>query len=554
MDGAAWAARAVRLAELAELPPLPPPEPAAAAVAAHAHAGYIDEQQARRSERAMRPEKLAVRLEVAARRRDRFLYLAGQRLSAEAAQSLAAQLPRAAPRVRELFLGGSLYDLGRRGWGPVVSLVGGPHPLGRLYLGSNDLGDTGAQALAQALAGNTTLQLLELAENGLTNVGAAALAPLLDPHAASGCAAALSGLHLRGNMIGDVGAHGLLAAATRGSVLTWLDLSACPISDKSVWRTRGELLERNTARTQRFPARQRLAWAGAVHARLAGGGSGGAAAYRLLSVDLLEMVGELVGANLRLRSEWARGPLNAASVALTRDSACHSRGGSGGRGAGAGGQPTALGLLPWAGAAELLAADVTKRQLLLLLQAAAPASFVEQHRQQLKGRPKVLLKKTSLATLQELYLRLLQYEPAPPEAAADDATAESVGVAEPASINNAAAAGAELPEYGSSGADGGGGGMALSAAGGGLLSLEEVLALAHGDAADGVAVVLHTSRSNSDGGANNAEQEASAVVVRGHLRRSQGRRYGKVLDEETGEVIWFAFSDIPEGKVTVQRR
>ena len=145
-------------------------------------AGYIERQRERRSEREMRPEKLAARLAVTAKRGEGFFYLSGQRLASETASVLVAELPKIAPKVQELYLGAALYDLGELGWGPVAALAR-VHPLSKLYLGSNDIGDAGVvgmhtsnpnhnwnpgvfverpcvAALVAALAGSPTLQLL----------------------------------------------------------------------------------------------------------------------------------------------------------------------------------------------------------------------------------------------------------------------------------------------------------------------------------------------------------------------------------------------------------
>jgi hypothetical protein len=203
--------------------------------------GYIRRQNERRSERAMRVEKLDARLAITAKRREDFLYLSGQRLAPETAEHLAQQLPRAAPRVHELYLASALYDLGASGWQPVVGLAQ-RHRLSKLYLGSNDIGTDGAVALAAALSGSPTLQVLELGENGIDDQGAQALAQLLKP--GDSCCMSLVGLVLRGNVIGDAGAHQLCAAAHSLPSLQWFDLGSNPITDKRVWGLRGDMLER----------------------------------------------------------------------------------------------------------------------------------------------------------------------------------------------------------------------------------------------------------------------------------------------------------------------
>ena len=254
--------------------------------------GYIERQRERRTEREMRPEKLLTRLGVTQKRRETFFYLSGQRLAAETAARLVDELPRLAPQVRDLYLGQALYELGEKGWAPVAALLR-THPLNKVYLGSNDLGDAGVTALAEALKaekGNSTLQLLELAENAIDDEGARQLSTLLHPQACP----CLSGLHLRGNLIGDTGARALLQGLRRMPALSWLDLGGNPIIDKDVWRERGELLERNKARANLLPCQQRLCFAMAGHHRL-----GRASGAYLLSPDLAELVGTMPPPSVR---------------------------------------------------------------------------------------------------------------------------------------------------------------------------------------------------------------------------------------------------------------
>ena len=251
-------------------------------------AGYIQRQQERRSERAMRVEKLDARLTITAKRREEFLYLSGQRLGAEAAEHLATALARCAPRVHEIYLSSALYDLGKSGWYPIVSLAR-HHRITKLYLGQNDIGTEGVEALASAFRGSPTLQMLELAENSIDDRGAVALAQLVSE--GTGCCMSLTGLGLRGNVIGDRGALQLLQACKELPSLQWLDLGSNPITDKRVWTIRGDLLGRHRRLCALLPVTQRLAWAQASSHRLGRSGSRPSPAYQYLSVDLIEMIG-----------------------------------------------------------------------------------------------------------------------------------------------------------------------------------------------------------------------------------------------------------------------
>jgi hypothetical protein len=251
-------------------------------------AGYIQRQKEHRSERAMRPEKLEARLAITAKRHEEYLYLSGQRLSAETAEHLAAELARSAPRVHELYLSSALYDLGKPGWYPIVRL-GRVHRLTKLYLGQNDIGTAGVKELVSAFRGSSTLQLLELAENSIGGEGAVELAQLLSD--GTSCCMSLTGLGLRDNVIGNVEALKLLGACLELPSLQWLDLGGNPITDKRVWATRGSMLDKHRWLASLLPVTQRLAWAQATSQRLGRSERTPSPAYQFLSADLIEMVG-----------------------------------------------------------------------------------------------------------------------------------------------------------------------------------------------------------------------------------------------------------------------
>ena len=133
--------------------------------------------------------------------------------------------------------------------------------------------------------------MLELAENSIGDKGAEALAQLLSEGV--GCCMSLTGLGLRGNLIGNTGAHRLLQASQELPSLQWLDLGGNPITDKQVWAIRGAMLDRHRWLASLLPVTQRLAWAQATSQRLGSRGVNGRAspAYQYLSTDLVEMIG-----------------------------------------------------------------------------------------------------------------------------------------------------------------------------------------------------------------------------------------------------------------------
>ena len=141
-----------------------------------------------------------------------------------------------------------------------------------------------------------------------------------------------------------------------------------------------------------------------------------------------------------------------------------------------------------------------------------------------KIKPLLKNKRTTLAHLQATYLQLLEGDGAGEEHPEAEPEAEPEPEPEPG--------------RGDDGPGGGGGGAGAEADGGRpSLTREEVQALAGiGD----IGVVL--SGAAVEGGA----------PVRGQLRRSQGRRNGKVLTEG-GQVVWFAFADVEAGTLRVAR-
>ena len=391
--------------------------------------------------------------------------------------------------------------------------------------------------------------LIELAENGIDDGGAAALCTLLDPGV--GCCMALNHLHLRGNMIGDSGALRLLASAGRLPSLRWLDLGGNPVNDKAVWRLRGELLNEHKRLDRLLPCLQRLAWVQASQHRFATGGAGSISAAYLLSSDLFEMVGSMPppshtawngqsyprSANVGLASaalnrhamERRRDPsggmltlrefeevYEAQGYELWQEAGARSTVAKGQRGESGSGGAERQRQLKW-DAASVTAAP--KKELLGAVQAVASGEAWLRERG-LLGKLKPLLKKTSAAHLQASYLQLLVEGGAELE---EEPEPELQPEPEPEPVSG---------EGGVAGAGGTGADDGKPS-----LTREEVLALAEiGD----IGVIL--SGVAVDG----------AAPVRGQLRRSQGRRNGKVLTGD-GQVVWFAYADVESGSLSVAR-
>ena len=90
--------------------------------------------------------------------------------------------------------------------------------------GNNQIGDSVAQALGAALVATSTLTSLYLLKCGITAAGALHLAECV------GKSASLATLHLWSNQIGDSGAQALGAALAATSTLTSLNLGYCGIT------------------------------------------------------------------------------------------------------------------------------------------------------------------------------------------------------------------------------------------------------------------------------------------------------------------------------------
>lgn len=165
--------------------------------------------------------------------------------------------------------------------------------------------------------------------------------------------------------------------------------------------------------------------------------------------------------------------------------------------------------------------NASKKELLVAIQEHAPDQWLRE--KQLYGKLRPLLKKTSLASLRSAYVSMKQ-------AVLSDAwfgELEPLSTCEPELTKEPEPETFECELRPESAAEG----ASVS------LTREQVQALAQiGD----VGVVLRGAA------------VAGGCIVQGQLRRSQGRRNGKVLTE-SGEIVWFAFADIDSGDVSVAR-
>ena len=171
--------------------------------------------------------------------------------------------------------------------------------------------------------------------------------------------------------------------------------------------------------------------------------------------------------------------------------------------------------LPWTWT-ESTIESAPKKELLVAIQAVATEEWLREKR--LHGRLRSLLKKTSAEHLRASYLALketvslgqrvveLENESEPDPAPESEPEVKSIPQPELADTSP-------------------------------WLNREQVQALAQvGD----VRVALRGTAVSGGG------------TVQGQLRRSQGRRNGKVLTD-AGEIVWFSFSDIESGNLLVLR-
>src|SRR3989338_5284810 len=104
-------------------------------------------------------------------------------------------------------------------------LAGNDSFLTRLPLSGNEIGDTGAAAMAQALSFNTILTTLNIELNKISDTGAAAIAQALKSNSS------LTALQLHDNEIGNTGAVAIAQALSINSSLTTLNLKCNKIED-----------------------------------------------------------------------------------------------------------------------------------------------------------------------------------------------------------------------------------------------------------------------------------------------------------------------------------
>lgn len=100
-----------------------------------------------------------------------------------------------------------LGDRGVRAIAQVFSKRRHPPAMGELCLGSNNIGDVGAVAIAEVLRSGSAIRRLSLRDNRISDAGAEAIAEALATNSA------LEELDLWGNALGDQGRRALLASA-----------------------------------------------------------------------------------------------------------------------------------------------------------------------------------------------------------------------------------------------------------------------------------------------------------------------------------------------------
>jgi len=155
------------------------------------------------------------------------LYLAHNNLGATGAIALAESLPFL-PKLKVL----NLPENAIRAQGAEALAKALPNTplLEQLVLAGNGIGMQGAQAVAAALPKLTQLQDLHLSRNALGTQGALALARALH----SGHGSALEWLSLNENALGDVGLQALATGFKRMHRLEWLDLNGNSLTDLGI--------------------------------------------------------------------------------------------------------------------------------------------------------------------------------------------------------------------------------------------------------------------------------------------------------------------------------
>ena len=134
-------------------------------------------------------------------------------------------------------------EIGDSGAAALAGAVERNSTLTELHLGYNEIGDSGAGALAKAMERNSTLTKLSLSGNKIGDSGAAALAGAVERNST------LTELHLDYNEIGDSGAGALAKAMERNSTLTKLSLFGNKIGDSGA-AALAKAMERNSTLTK----------------------------------------------------------------------------------------------------------------------------------------------------------------------------------------------------------------------------------------------------------------------------------------------------------------
>lgn len=126
-----------------------------------------------------------------------------------------------------------------------LNLIGPPAcHLPRVQGGQALVDNENCVILSQHLRGNNTLETLDLDSNDIGDSGAAALASLLVPRERGGCC--LTYLGLRNNLIGVPGAEALAKSLTQNSTLVDLDLRLNAIEGMGVYCVLTSLVSNQT--------------------------------------------------------------------------------------------------------------------------------------------------------------------------------------------------------------------------------------------------------------------------------------------------------------------